>query len=70
MRSKPLGGVRVEARRPRVAAGGLLPLGLQQGDGGRGEDAPCWVGGVGGGRVGHQLDFALQLDQPRQDVVQ
>lgn len=55
MRSRPIRDVGVEAGRPRVAGG---------------EDAPCCVGSVCRGGVGHRFDFPLQFDQPRQDVIQ
>ncbi|KAG7275219.1 hypothetical protein CRUP_013007 [Coryphaenoides rupestris] len=74
---RPPGHVRLRGKGgcllPLGRAGGLMRQGLLQDDrqglqqkaGGRHQ-----VGGVGGRGVGHQVDFALQFDQPRQDVVQ
>ena len=55
MWSRPFRDVRVEAGRPRVAGG---------------KDAPCCVGSVCRGGIGHRFDFPLQFDQPCQDVIQ
>lgn len=41
-----------------------------QGLGSGGEDASCCVGGVCGGGVDYQFDFALQPDQTGQNVIQ
>lgn len=68
----PLQNVFVKARqRPRSTAGRLLLEGFVQGSrGGRQNDAPSWLVGVGGGHVDHRFQFALQFDQPCQDVIQ
>lgn len=70
MLPRPIRDVWVKAQSPWVAARCVLFRSFLEGSGSRSKDTPCCMGGVSGGGVDHQFNFALQFDQPCQNVVQ